>query len=143
MAEKYSKLKVKELQGKSSKPKTHFNLVSIYLPPTFLPAHASELLQKHGLPHSGKKDELIERLVKHDEKKMDDFALEEELGNLEEFDEAKLEYVFGMSIFLTWKDLGATCALRCWQVNAMKSTWREGDRDYAKEYSILTVPAFH
>ncbi|KAM3579193.1 hypothetical protein VKS41_008413 [Umbelopsis sp. WA50703] len=64
MSEKYSKLKVKELQ---------------------------ELLQKHGLPHSGKKDELIERLVKHDEKKMDDLALEEELGNLEEFDEAKLE----------------------------------------------------
>jgi SAP domain-containing ribonucleoprotein len=51
----------------------------------------AELLQKHGLPHSGKKDELIERLVKHDEKKMDDLALEEELGNLEEFDEAKLE----------------------------------------------------
>jgi SAP domain-containing ribonucleoprotein len=45
-------------------------------------------LQKHGLPHSGKKDELIDRLVKHDEKKMDDLALEEELGNLEEFDEA-------------------------------------------------------
>ncbi|KAH8551864.1 hypothetical protein BGW37DRAFT_492668 [Umbelopsis sp. PMI_123] len=64
MADKYSKLKVKELQ---------------------------ELLQKHGLPHSGKKDELIDRLVKHDDKKMDDLALEEELGNLEEFDEAKLE----------------------------------------------------
>ncbi|KAG2172046.1 hypothetical protein INT43_001523 [Umbelopsis isabellina] len=64
MSEKYSKLKVKELQ---------------------------ELLQKHSLPHSGKKDELIERLVKHDEKKMDDLALEEELGNLDEFDEAKLE----------------------------------------------------
>ncbi|KAI9284227.1 hypothetical protein BC943DRAFT_343674 [Umbelopsis sp. AD052] len=64
MTDKYSKLKVKELQ---------------------------ELLQKHGLPHSGKKDELIDRLVKHDEKKMDDLALEEEFGNLEEFDEAKLE----------------------------------------------------
>jgi SAP domain-containing ribonucleoprotein len=48
-------------------------------------------LQKHSLPHSGKKDELIDRLVKHDEKKMDDLALEEEFGNLEEFDEAKLE----------------------------------------------------
>lgn len=50
-------------------------------------------MQKHGLPHSGKKDELIDRLVKHDDKKMDDLALEEELGNLEEFDEAKLEWV--------------------------------------------------
>jgi hypothetical protein len=112
MAEKYSKLKVKELQGKSSKLKTHFfkhckHLLTANIPS---PYNASELLQKHGLPHSGKKDELLERLVKHDEKKLDDFALEEELGNLEEFDEAKLEYVFWHVNIFNVEGWGATCA---------------------------------
>jgi hypothetical protein len=96
MADKYSKLKVKELQGRAPQCVHHyinihvcmyaFGDILIYSVKTRL-----ELLQKHGLPHSGKKDELIDRLVKHDDKKMDDLALEEELGNLEEFDEAKLE----------------------------------------------------
>jgi SAP domain-containing ribonucleoprotein len=54
-----------------------------------------ELLQKLGIPHSGKKEELIERLVKHDEAQ-ELATLEEEFGDLEEFDESKLDltYVF-------------------------------------------------
>ncbi|ORZ06928.1 hypothetical protein BCR42DRAFT_426730 [Absidia repens] len=64
MSDKYKNLKVKELQ---------------------------ELLQKTGLPHTGKKEELIERLVKHDETKALELeSLEAEFGNLEDFDEAKL-----------------------------------------------------
>lgn len=62
-AEKYKNLKVKELQ---------------------------ELLQKHGIPHSGKKEDLIERLVKHDEAQ-ELASLEQEFGGLEEFDESKLD----------------------------------------------------
>lgn len=51
-----------------------------------------ELLQKNGLPHSGKKEELIDRLVKHDERKaLEINSLEEEFGNLEDFDESKLD----------------------------------------------------
>lgn len=45
-----------------------------------------ELLQKNELPHTGKKEELIERLVKHDEqveRELD--SLEEEFGDLEEY----------------------------------------------------------
>jgi SAP domain-containing ribonucleoprotein len=50
-----------------------------------------ELLQKAGLPHSGKKEELIDRLVKHDETKALELeSLEAEFGNLEDFDETKL-----------------------------------------------------
>lgn len=50
-----------------------------------------ELLQKNGLPHAGKKEELIERLIKHDEETAREFAnLEEEFGDLEEFDESKV-----------------------------------------------------
>ncbi|KAI8333640.1 hypothetical protein BC941DRAFT_434052 [Chlamydoabsidia padenii] len=64
MSEKYKNLKVKDLQ---------------------------ELLQKNGLPHTGKKDELIERLVNHDEHKALELeSLEAEFGNLEEFDDSKL-----------------------------------------------------
>ncbi|CAO3614908.1 unnamed protein product [Cunninghamella echinulata] len=65
MSDKYLKLKVKELQ---------------------------EILQKNGLPHTGKKEELIEQLVKHDEEKkaLEIDSLEAEFGNLEEFDETKL-----------------------------------------------------
>ncbi|KAI8059161.1 hypothetical protein BC940DRAFT_338413 [Gongronella butleri] len=64
MADKYKSLKVKDLQ---------------------------DLLQKNGLPHTGKKDELIERLVKHDEQKDQELAnLEAELGNLEDYDSSKL-----------------------------------------------------
>ncbi|CAO3590267.1 unnamed protein product [Absidia cylindrospora] len=64
MSDKYKNLKVKELQ---------------------------ELLQKTGLPHTGKKEELIEPLVKHDETKALELeSLEAEFGNLEDFDEAKL-----------------------------------------------------
>ncbi|CAO3629160.1 unnamed protein product [Mucor hiemalis] len=62
-AERYKNLKVKELQ---------------------------ELLQKHGIPHSGKKEELIERLVKYNEAQ-ELATLEEEFGDLEEFDESKLD----------------------------------------------------
>ncbi|KAI7897415.1 uncharacterized protein EV154DRAFT_489913 [Mucor mucedo] len=63
MSDKYKNLKVKELQ---------------------------ELLQKSGLPHSGKKEELIERLVKH-EQTVDEFAsLDDEFGDLGEFDDSKL-----------------------------------------------------
>ena len=48
-----------------------------------------EILQKNGLPVSGKKEELIDRLVKHDESK----ALEslDDLAGLEEFEESKLD----------------------------------------------------
>ncbi|ORZ06847.1 hypothetical protein BCR42DRAFT_360730 [Absidia repens] len=64
MTEKYKSFKVKELQ---------------------------ELLQKTGLPHTGKKEELIERLLKHDETKALELeSLEAEFGNLDDFDEAKL-----------------------------------------------------
>ncbi|CAO3671561.1 unnamed protein product [Rhizopus stolonifer] len=59
MSEKYKNLKVKDLQ---------------------------ELLQKSELPHTGKKEELIERLVKHNEqveRELD--SLEEEFGDLEEY----------------------------------------------------------
>ncbi|GAN08560.1 conserved hypothetical protein [Mucor ambiguus] len=63
-AEKYKSLKVKELQ---------------------------ELLTKSGLPHTGKKEELIERLVKHDEKQDKELAsLDDEFGDLDEFDESKV-----------------------------------------------------
>ncbi|EIE77894.1 hypothetical protein G6F46_002751 [Rhizopus delemar] len=59
MSEKYKNLKVKDLQ---------------------------ELLQKNGLPHTGKKEELIERLVQHDEKvEKELISLEEEFGNLEDY----------------------------------------------------------
>lgn len=49
----------------------------------------TEILQKNGLPVSGKKEELIDRLVKHDESK----ALEslDDLAGLEEFEESKLD----------------------------------------------------
>ncbi|KAI9266129.1 hypothetical protein EDC94DRAFT_634001 [Helicostylum pulchrum] len=63
MSEKYKNLKVKELQ---------------------------ELLQKNGLSHTGKKEELIDRLVKHDQQTAELASLEEEFGDLEEFDDAKL-----------------------------------------------------
>ncbi|KAI8378068.1 uncharacterized protein BYT42DRAFT_516497 [Radiomyces spectabilis] len=64
MAEKYKNFKVKELQ---------------------------ELLQNNGIPHTGKKEELIERLVKHDQRKAFELeSLEEEFGNLEDFDPSKL-----------------------------------------------------
>ncbi|KAL9547113.1 hypothetical protein MBANPS3_006328 [Mucor bainieri] len=64
-AEKYKSLKVKELQ---------------------------ELLTKSGLPHTGKKEELIERLVKHDEKQDKELAsLDDEFGDLDEFDESKVD----------------------------------------------------
>ncbi|KAK4514276.1 uncharacterized protein ATC70_001867 [Mucor velutinosus] len=63
-AEKYKSLKVKELQ---------------------------ELLTKSGLPHTGKKEELIERLVKHDEKQDKELAsLDDEFGDLDDFDESKV-----------------------------------------------------
>lgn len=55
-----------------------------------------ELLQKNGLSQSGKKEELIERLVKHDQQTVDEFAsLDEEFGDLGEYDDSKLglEYV--------------------------------------------------
>lgn len=100
------------------------------------------MLQKHGLPHSGKKDELLERLVKHDEKKMDDFALEEELGNLEEFDEAKLEYVFWHVNIFQCGRMGCHLRLALLTSQVNESTLRERGREHAKEYSILTVPAF-
>ncbi|CEJ04267.1 hypothetical protein RMCBS344292_18234 [Rhizopus microsporus] len=59
MSEKYKNLKVKDLQ---------------------------ELLQKNGLPHTGKKEELIERLVQHDETIEKELgSLEEEFGNLEDY----------------------------------------------------------
>ncbi|KAG0166496.1 hypothetical protein DFQ28_007529 [Apophysomyces sp. BC1034] len=65
MADKYKNFKVKELQ---------------------------ELLQKNGIPHTGKKEDLIDRLVKHDERKAFELeALEEEFGgSLDDFDESKL-----------------------------------------------------
>lgn len=50
-----------------------------------------ELLQKNGIPHTGKKEELIDRLVKHDEQAAQELAnLEEEFGDLSEFDDTKL-----------------------------------------------------
>lgn len=49
-----------------------------------------ELLQKNELPHTGKKEELIERLVQHDQQTAELASLEEEFGDLEEFDETKL-----------------------------------------------------
>ncbi|KAI7897537.1 uncharacterized protein BX663DRAFT_528023 [Cokeromyces recurvatus] len=61
-SEKYKNLKVKELQ---------------------------ELLQKYNLPHTGKKEELIERLVKYNEKQ-ELASLEDEFGDLDEFDESKV-----------------------------------------------------
>ncbi|ORX57057.1 hypothetical protein DM01DRAFT_1406480 [Hesseltinella vesiculosa] len=65
MSEKYKALKVKDLQ---------------------------ELLQKNDLPHAGKKEELIERLVKHDEQKAQELAnLEAELGTLDDFDGTNLD----------------------------------------------------
>ncbi|KAL0082586.1 hypothetical protein J3Q64DRAFT_1164332 [Phycomyces blakesleeanus] len=66
MADKYKNLKVKELQ---------------------------ELLQKQGIPHTGKKEELIERLMKHDERKTYEIeSLEAEFGSIEDFDESKLNF---------------------------------------------------
>lgn len=48
-----------------------------------------DLLQKIGEPHSGKKEELIERLVKHDETKARELeSLEAEFGSLEEFEDS-------------------------------------------------------
>jgi SAP domain-containing ribonucleoprotein len=49
-----------------------------------------ELLQKFGIPHSGKKEELIERLVKNDERKALE-KLERELEMDEELSDSKLE----------------------------------------------------
>ncbi|KAI8984683.1 hypothetical protein BDF20DRAFT_861205 [Mycotypha africana] len=64
MSDKYKNLKVKELQ---------------------------ELLTKRDLPVTGKKEDLIERLVKHDEKEEKELkSLEEEFGDLEDFDESKV-----------------------------------------------------
>ncbi|SAM05915.1 hypothetical protein [Absidia glauca] len=61
MSDKYKSLKVKDLQ---------------------------DLLQKIGEPHTGKKEDLIERLVKHDETKARELeSLEAEFGNLDEFDD--------------------------------------------------------
>ncbi|KAI8638214.1 hypothetical protein BD408DRAFT_477792 [Parasitella parasitica] len=60
MSEKYKSLKVKELQ---------------------------ELLTKHGLSHTGKKEELIERLVKHDNELA---SLDDEFADLDEFDESRV-----------------------------------------------------
>ncbi|KAI7850691.1 hypothetical protein BDC45DRAFT_608591 [Circinella umbellata] len=64
MADKYKSLKVKELQ---------------------------EILQKNGLPHTGKKEDLIDRLVKNDEKKALELSSFDDLAGLEEFEESKLE----------------------------------------------------
>ncbi|KAI9467969.1 MAG: hypothetical protein EXX96DRAFT_585551 [Benjaminiella poitrasii] len=62
MSEKYKNLKVKELQ---------------------------ELLQKNNLSHSGKKEELIERLVRHDEKtELENLEKEFELDS--DFDDSKI-----------------------------------------------------
>ncbi|KAI9484661.1 hypothetical protein BDB00DRAFT_878562 [Zychaea mexicana] len=61
MADKYKSLKVKELQ---------------------------EILQKNGLPHTGKKEDLIDRLVKHDEKKALELTSLDDLAGLEEFEES-------------------------------------------------------
>ncbi|KAI7899676.1 uncharacterized protein BX663DRAFT_554632 [Cokeromyces recurvatus] len=62
MSEKYKNLKVKELQ---------------------------ELLQKYNLPHSGKKEELIERLVRHDEK-VELERIEKEFELDADFDDSKI-----------------------------------------------------
>lgn len=91
MSEKYKNLKVKELQGKKKKDPPIIDSPEFILITLFV-----ELLQKSGLPHSGKKEELIERLVKHEQQTVDEFAsLDEEFGDLEEFDDSKLglEYV--------------------------------------------------
>lgn len=45
-------------------------------------AELKDLLQKAGLPASGKKDDLIERLVKHDQQNDLDKQMEAELANL-------------------------------------------------------------
>lgn len=85
-AEKYKSLKVKELQGMLNS----YIYIYIYLLPWQL-THYIELLTKNGLPHTGKKEELIERLVKHDEKQDKELAsLDDEFGDLEEFDESKV-----------------------------------------------------
>ncbi|KAI9480259.1 MAG: hypothetical protein EXX96DRAFT_561800 [Benjaminiella poitrasii] len=64
ISDKYKNLKVKDLQ---------------------------ELLQKNNLPHTGKKEELIERLVKFNEKQSQELAsLEAEFDDLDEFDESKV-----------------------------------------------------
>ncbi|KAI8989591.1 hypothetical protein BDB01DRAFT_842224 [Pilobolus umbonatus] len=50
-----------------------------------------DLLQSYGIPHNGKKEELIERLVKHDERTAHELALlTDEFSDLEEFDEQKI-----------------------------------------------------
>lgn len=50
-----------------------------------------EILQKNGLPHTGKKEELIDRLVKNDERKALELKeLDDDLGNLDDFDESKI-----------------------------------------------------
>lgn len=79
MSEKYKSLKVKEIQGKKVKKeyKCWFKILNCCL----------ELLQKSGIPHSGKKEDLIERLVRNDERKaLENLEKEFEL----EFDESKL-----------------------------------------------------
>ena len=50
-----------------------------------------EILQKNGLPHTGKKEDLIDRLVKNDEKKALELTSFDDLAGLEEFEESKLE----------------------------------------------------
>ncbi|CEJ03341.1 hypothetical protein RMCBS344292_17327 [Rhizopus microsporus] len=71
MSEKYKNLKVKDLQVFTNEMTTDIN---------------KELLQKNGLPHTGKKEELIERLVQHDETIEKELgSLEEEFGNLEDY----------------------------------------------------------
>ncbi|KAI9253365.1 hypothetical protein BDA99DRAFT_519596 [Phascolomyces articulosus] len=70
MADKYKSLKVKELQ---------------------------EILQKNGLPHTGKKEDLIDRLVKHDEKKTLELSSLDDLAGLDEFEESKLEDLDSLS----------------------------------------------
>lgn len=48
-----------------------------------------ELLQKNGIPHSGKKEDLIERLVRNDERKALE-KLEKEFELDDDFDDSKL-----------------------------------------------------
>ncbi|KAF7722396.1 hypothetical protein EC973_003172 [Apophysomyces ossiformis] len=98
MAEKYKNFKVKELQ---------------------------ELLQKNGIPHTGKKEDLIERLVKHDERKAFELeALEEEFGgSLDDFDESKLNL----------DDLTEDPELRAFHPEAKKVTIPEKKPEPAKE----------
>ncbi|KAG2231054.1 hypothetical protein INT48_007565 [Thamnidium elegans] len=64
MSEKYKSLKVKELQ---------------------------ELLQKSGIPHSGKKEDLIERLVRNDELNCNDDLITSDLPSDAIFDDLSLE----------------------------------------------------